>query len=198
MMILIGCDEAGRGPLAGPIVGAAVAFKEPEKWEGFVQDSKQLSALKRERAFRVICNSAYVGYRIIDAADIDYGGIQEANITVLEDSFMQVDKAVSHDIYEEKIGADTIQGIADGNLKLKWNIISEVKADEKYAGVAAASIVAKVLRDHIMMGYDQLFPRYGFAQHFGYYCDDHVNAIRQYGRCLIHRRSFKVKALGEK
>jgi len=195
--MIIGADEAGRGSLAGPIVGAAVCFHEPATWKG-IKDSKQYTESQRERMFSIICKDAWVAYRIRDASLIDHLGIQWANERVLIEPIIDVDEVISGLMHDAKLDSDVIDKIADGNLNLPFNIRSEPRADEKYPEVGAASVVAKVIRDHIMIGYHKLWPVYGFDEHKGYYCDQHVDALKKYGRCLIHRRSYRLKALGEK
>lgn len=196
-MFIIGCDEAGRGSLAGPIVGAAVSFYLPESWSN-LKDSKQLTPAQREKIFKTICDEAYVSYEIVGASTIDFVGIQVANARVLINPALHIHREMIKDREISLLGHGKIQIIADGNMKLGYDSISEPKADEKYPAVAAASIVAKVIRDNIMIGYDHLWPQFNFAEHKGYYCKEHVNAIRHYGRCLIHRESYKLKDLGEK
>jgi ribonuclease HII len=181
-------DEAGRGPLAGPVVAACVIFNANISINNDlleVNDSKKLSAKKREELFEVIKkNFIEVGIGICDHKTID-------RINILQATFLAMKKAIS----SVKNKPDFI--IIDGSMKLpNYSTPQQVyiKGDERLFAIAAASIIAKVTRDHIMQEMDQLYPDYGFSQHKGYGTKLHLEKIKQYGPCAIHRLSFnKVK-----
>lgn len=178
---IVGVDEAGRGPLAGPVVAAAVVFPKDIFIVG-VDDSKKLSEKKREKLFHIIYEQAIgVGVGIVSHEVIDRINIYQASILAMR-------KAI------EKLSFTPQLVLADGNsfshdLLRYENIID---GDAKSFTIAAASIIAKVTRDSLMKEYHEQFPVYGFAQHKGYGTKRHVEAIHQYGLCEIHRRSFRV------
>ena len=178
--LVAGADEAGRGPLAGPIVAAAVILS-PEKPIIGVNDSKKLSAKVRERLYEEIMEKATaVGVAMISAKDIDSIGIGQANLMVLRDavrSLSPATDAVLSDYFK-------IPGLEDIMQK------SIVKGDANSVSIAAASIIAKVTRDRIMIEADELYPGYGFAKHKGYGTKAHYAAINAQGLCEIHRRTF--------
>jgi len=182
--LLCGVDEAGRGPIAGPVVAAAVIFTDDAFIDG-VMDSKQVVPNKREKLYDEIFSSAVsVGIGIIDSGEID-------RINILRATELAMDKAISKMKFKpEKI-------IADGNFygKKTTNAEDIVKADEKSFSVAAASIIAKVTRDRIMRDYEKQFPNYSFSEHKGYCTRKHIEEILEYGYSEIHRRSFSIKAI---
>ncbi|HEY6953399.1 MAG TPA: ribonuclease HII [Bacteroidota bacterium] len=176
-----GIDEAGRGPLAGPVVAAAVVFPSGTIIKG-VEDSKKLTEKKREELFPLIKDQALcVGVGIVSHDVIDRINILQATILAmhkaiddltLKPDFVIVDgNSFRHDVYP-------FQNIIDG--------------DEKSFTIAAASIIAKVTRDRLMEEYHLRYPLYGFARHKGYGTKQHLDAIRQHGLCEIHRRSFAL------
>jgi len=175
-----GVDEAGRGPLAGPVVAAAVILPaQPEVVAG-LNDSKLLSAKRRNRLFEMIASSgAEIAWGIVSHRVIDRIGIQRAN-------FMAMRLAVR--------GLDTVPDclLVDG-YPLEGETarcVPVVKGDRKSLSIAAASVVAKVTRDAVMTVIDGTYPQYGFAQHKGYATAAHYDAVRRYGFCPVHRRSF--------
>jgi len=182
--ILCGVDEAGRGPIAGPVVAAAVIFSDDVFIEG-VFDSKQVTPLKREKLYGEIISSA-LSYSV---GIVHNGEIDEINI--LEATKAAMDKAVS----KLKLMPELI--IADGNFYSSSSARVEniVKADEKSFSVAAASIIAKVTRDRMMIEYEKAYPNFSFSHHKGYGTKRHIDEILEYGYTNIHRRSFKVKVL---
>jgi len=180
--IIAGVDEAGRGPLAGPVVAGAVILKE-FRFRETIDDSKKLSAKKRERAYAEILKKAFVGIGIIDEKEIDRINIYRATIKAME-------LAVSNlSISPEYL-------IVDGNMKLTANcpVKSIVRGDAQSLSIAAASIIAKVTRDKLMVRFHKQYPQYGFAKHKGYATRTHIEAISAHGLSPIHRRSFSVTA----
>lgn len=176
--IVAGVDEAGRGPLAGPV---AVACCIPGKdiIDG-VNDSKKLSEKKREELYEKIINTC-LSYRveIIDEKTIDRVNILNATKIGMENAANLI--GITPDI----VLIDAVKG-----LDLKYNSCSIIKADAKSYAVACASILAKVTRDRIMRKYDEIYPQYGFIKHKGYGTSAHIAAIKKYGLCEIHRRTF--------
>ena len=176
--IVAGVDEAGRGPLAGPV---AVACCIPGKdiIDG-VNDSKKLSEKKREELYEKIINTC-LSYRveIIDEKTIDRVNILNATKIGMENAANLI--GITPDI----VLIDAVKG-----LDLKYNSCSIIKADAKSYAVACASILAKVTRDLIMRKYDEMYPQYGFIKHKGYGTAAHIAAIKKYGPCEIHRRNF--------
>lgn len=174
-----GIDEAGRGPLAGPVVAGAVILPRDSKilW---LNDSKQLSAKKREELYEVILKEAIaVGVGYAAPARID-------EINILQATYEAMREAVSKLAVRPQIllnDAVTIPGMELPQVPI-------IKGDGKSVSIAAASIIAKVTRDRLMVEYDKLMPEYGFAGHKGYGSQSHIAAIRQYGPSPIHRMSF--------
>jgi ribonuclease HII len=174
-----GVDEAGRGPLAGPVVAAAVIFPK-ELFLAGVNDSKKLSAGKREILFTMISEKALsVGVGIVEHEIIDRMNILQATILAMR-------KAL------DALSVSPEYALIDGNSfkheTLRFQNI--IDGDAKSFTIAAASIIAKVTRDRMMCDLDTRFPQYGFAQHKGYGTRQHIDALRKYGPCEIHRKSF--------
>ena len=179
-----GIDEAGRGPLAGPVVAAAVVFPQSIFIPG-VNDSKKLSPSKRETLYDLICEKAVaIGVGICDEKVID-------KINILQATYRAMKKAVA----SLSIQPDHV--LVDGRLISDFDLpqTSITGGDGKCFSIAAASIIAKVTRDRMMVEFDCLYPEYGFAQHKGYATKKHVHAIIKHGFCQIHRISFKIKNL---
>ena len=174
-----GCDEAGRGPLCGPVVAAAVILPRGIVIEG-LNDSKKLTEKKRDALFEVIKEKA-LAYAIAEATPEE---IDEINI--LNASMLAMRRAV--DMLDLK--ADF--ALIDGNCSRGFDIPTEtvVKGDSKSASIAAASILAKVTRDMGCLELDRLYPEYGIAKHKGYPTKEHMDAVREHGPSPIHRRSF--------
>lgn len=181
---ICGVDEAGRGPLAGPVCAAAVILPDGLVIEG-VNDSKKLSEKKREALFDVICESA-VAYSIVFA---DVEEIEEVNI--LQATMNAMKRAV------ESLQTKADFAYIDGNRLPSLEIDAEclVKGDAKSMSVACASILAKVSRDRLMLKYAEEFPQYSFEKHKGYGTKVHTEALQEYGPCPIHRMSFLKKIL---
>jgi ribonuclease HII len=174
-----GCDEAGRGPLCGPVVAAAVILPKGAEIEG-LNDSKKLTEKKREALFDKIKEVA-IAYAIAEASPAE---IDEINI--LNASMLAMRRAVE----ALQIKADF--ALIDGNCSRGFTISTEtvVKGDAKSASIAAASILAKVTRDRQCIELDKEYPEYGIAKHKGYPTKDHMDAVRKYGVAPIYRRSF--------
>ena len=174
-----GIDEAGRGPLAGPVVAAAVILPKDSRIL-YVNDSKKLSEKKREELYDVIMEAALsVGVGIVGPSRID-------EINILQATYEAMRQAVSHLKEAPQVylnDAVRIPGISGLQVPI-------VKGDAKSLSIASASIIAKVTRDRMMREYDKLFPEYGFAGHKGYGSREHIAKIREIGPCPIHRRSF--------
>ena len=178
--LIAGVDEAGRGPLAGPVFAAAVVFEKGTFVEG-INDSKKLSEKKREALFDIICEKAlYYNIVSVDEKEID-------RINILNASLKAFELAVTG---LEKLPDVTL---IDGN-RCKENFPTPyetiVKGDAKSMSIAAASILAKVSRDRYIVGLDSLYPEYNFKKHKGYPTKEHREAIAKYGPCPIHRLTF--------
>lgn len=185
--LIAGVDEAGRGPLCGPVVAAAVILPENYKIEG-VNDSKKLSEKKRELLYDKIINEAVaVGVGI---SDVDV--IEEVNI--LNATKMAMKEAIS------KLSVKPDFVLIDGNQMIDIDIEAStvVSGDAKSESIAAASIIAKVTRDRMLYDYDKVYPEYGFAKHKGYGTKAHIAAIKEYGLTPIHRLSFCTKFVNNK
>ena len=174
-----GLDEAGRGPLCGPVVAAAVILPLGLEIEG-LNDSKKLSEKKREALFEIIKEKA-IAYAIAEATPEE---IDEINI--LNASMLAMRRAV------EALPVPADFALIDGNCSRGFNIPTEtvVKGDAKSYSIAAASILAKVTRDRGCIELDRAYPEYGIAKHKGYPTKDHMNAVREHGVAPIYRKSF--------
>lgn len=189
---IAGVDEVGRGCLAGAVVAAAVVFEhgfEPKGVLTKVNDSKQLTPDLREELAEAIKASAKC-YAIAEVSPSEIDSLNIFNATM---------RAMNCAIEQLSPPPDFL--LIDGNrfkptLPIAFETV--VKGDSKVFSIAAASILAKVHRDTLMKLLDSAYPQYGFANHVGYATREHINAIKQYGRCAIHRQSFKLKELGEK
>ncbi len=180
--LLCGVDEAGRGPLAGPVYAAAVLLPRGFLIEG-LNDSKKLSELKREKLFDVICSSA-VSYGIARA---EVEEIETLNI--LNATFLAMNRAIARLSPQPELAL--IDGNRDSGITIPSRCI--VKGDAKCADIAAASILAKVSRDRYMLEMAERYPEYAFEQHKGYGTKLHYERLREYGPSPIHRMSFLRK-----
>ena len=177
---ICGIDEAGRGPLAGPVVVASVIMPENSMIEG-VNDSKKISEKKREKLYDQILEEAIsYGVGIIGQDEIDEINILNATKKGLTNSLKELE------IKPDLILVDALTNI--DTLGIPYRSI--IKGDAKSYSIAAASIIAKVTRDRIMRQWDELYPEYGFEKHKGYGTKMHIDAIKEYGPCPIHRKSF--------
>ena len=175
-----GLDEAGRGPLAGPVVASAVILPESFN-DDRITDSKKLTPKKRDELFDVVYDHALsVGVGVVDHVQID-------SINILQASLLAMQIAVKHLTHEP----DYL--LIDGIFQIDSHLPQEAikKGDSLSISIAAASIIAKVTRDRMMLEYDALYPQYGFAKHKGYPTKAHKEAVSQYGVCPIHRKTFK-------
>ena len=177
---ICGIDEAGRGPLAGPVVIAAVVMPEDSFIEG-VNDSKKVSEKKREKLYDEITGSAIAwGVGIIDQKEIDEINILNATKKGLTIALTQLTERPDIILVDALTGIDTL-GIPYQSI---------IKGDAKSYSIAAASIIAKVTRDRIMRQWDEIYPEYGFEKHKGYGTKAHIEVIKNNGICPIHRKTF--------
>ena len=175
-----GIDEAGRGPLAGAVVAAAVVLGDTREW-GAVRDSKALSAGRRDNLYELIRGSA-LAWSIgkCDVREIDEYNIFNASLLAMKRAFDGID-------------VPTEIALVDGKFSPELSVTSYavIKGDNHVPAIGAASILAKVTRDREMEELDKLYPEYGFARHKGYPTPQHLAALRRYGACSYHRKSFK-------
>jgi ribonuclease HII len=177
---IAGIDEAGRGPLAGPVVIGCVIMK-PESFIEYVNDSKKVSETKREMLYEKITEEAIAwSTGIVDEKEIDELNILNATKKALTEA---IDKL---EVKPDVILVDALDKIDTKGIKY----ISVIKGDAKIYSISAASIIAKVTRDRIMKEYDEVYPQYGFAGHKGYGTAKHIQAIKEYGICPLHRKTF--------
>ena len=183
---ICGVDEAGRGPLAGPVCAAAVILPEGAVIEE-LDDSKKLTEKKREGLYDIIKETAV-------AYSVAYGTLEEIEtVNILEATYLAMNRAI------EGLNVKPDFALIDGNRVPRGiNIPCEtiVKGDSKSMSVAAASVLAKVTRDRLMLEYDKKYPEYNFKKHKGYGTKEHTELIKQYGPCEIHRLSFLKNILG--
>mgnify|MGYP002547661758 FL=1 len=183
---ICGVDEAGRGPLAGPVCAAAVILPAGAVIEG-LDDSKKLTEKKRERLYDIIKQTAV-------AYSVAYGTLEEIEtVNILEATYLAMNRAI------EGLTVKPDFALIDGNrvprgIKIPCETV--VKGDSKSMSVAAASVLAKVTRDRLMLEYDKKYPEYNFKKHKGYGTKEHTELIKQYGPCEIHRLSFLKNILG--
>ena len=187
---IAGIDEAGRGPLAGPVVVACVVMPRDSMIEG-LNDSKKVSEKKREKLYDEITQEAIAyGVGIIPQEEIDRINILNATKEGLTLAIKEMEK----DLKEKQRSFEKPEIIlVDALTKIDTDHIpyrSIIKGDAKSYSIAAASIIAKVTRDRIMRQWDEVYPMYGFAKHKGYGTAAHIAAIKEYGLCPLHRRSF--------
>lgn len=184
---IAGADEAGRGPLAGPVVAAVVCL--PLDWirDGIprrlygLNDSKQLTEEQREKFYGVLTATPEVSYAIasIDVETIDAINILQASLRAMNEAFLQLQPLPDHTL---------VDGPHIFSIKTPQTPI--IDGDAKSFSIAAASVLAKVTRDRLMRELDSVYPQYGFANHKGYSTPEHLAAIEQHGACPIHRKSF--------
>jgi ribonuclease HII len=180
---IIGVDEVGRGPLAGPVVAAAVVFSEELEniWWKEIFDSKKLSEAKREYLFSVISEHAKCSVGVASVMEIEQLNILQASLLAMKravENFSNIDRAVI---------------LVDGKFIIPGIVSKQeaiVKGDSIVHSIAASSIIAKVTRDRMMRDFDLQYPEYNFAQHKGYGTRQHINAIKEFGLSPIHRASF--------
>ena len=183
-----GVDEAGRGPLAGPVFAAAVILPEDLEIEG-LNDSKKISEKKREQLFEIVKEKA-VAYSVAFATVEE---IEQFNI--LEATYLAMNRAI------EGLNTPADYALIDGNRvprNIKIPCETVIKGDAKSCSISAASILAKVSRDRLLLEYDEQYPEYEFKKHKGYGTAAHYEAVKKYGFCPVHRPSFFKKFFGEK
>jgi ribonuclease HII len=187
---IAGVDEAGRGPLAGPVVAAAVMLPERWFWEGVpadlsgLNDSKQLTASRRAEFFALLTRTAGEEAVCFHVAQVDAAGVDEWNILrathrAMSEALSRLTPAPEHVL---------VDGHPVPTLRLPQTPL--IKGDARSYSIAAASVLAKVTRDQLMTEYDRRWPAYGFAEHKGYATPQHLAALAAHGPCPIHRRSF--------
>jgi ribonuclease HII len=178
--LVAGVDEAGRGPLAGPVVAAAVILPESVRWEG-VDDSKKVPPEKRELLYARVLNEARAfSWAVIGPRRIDFMNIRGASL-----------EAMRRAVHRLSVTPELV--LVDGNAEVPGLARAQravVDGDARLLSVAAASIVAKVVRDRIMDRLDRVWPAYGFARHKGYGTAEHLEALERLGPCPLHRYSF--------
>lgn len=185
---ICGVDEAGRGPLAGPVCAAAVILPLDTEIAG-LNDSKKLSEKRREALYDVIKEKAL-------AYCVAYGSLEEIEeFNILEATFLAMNRSI------DGLAVKADYALVDGNrvpkgIKIPCETV--VKGDAKSASIAAASILAKVTRDRLLLEYDKEYPQYNFKKHKGYGTKEHTDLILEYGPSPIHRMSFLKKLLGDK
>lgn len=201
-VLVVGVDEAGRGPLAGPVVACATLFrnsqfpnssfqidpKDEKKWK-LVRDSKTLSEKQREEMFDFVQEYFYVGVGIVHADTIDRINILEATFLAMKSAVSDLERSLRQSQLKQNLFL-----LIDGNQKIPNISIEQetvVGGDGTVKSIAAASIIAKVTRDRMIVEYDREYPQYGFAKHKGYGTKVHMDALRKYGPSPIHRMSFK-------
>lgn len=179
--IICGLDEAGRGPLAGPVVAGAVIWEKGIRIPG-LNDSKKLSEIARERLFDVITEKLKWGVGIISNEEIDKKGIKQATFNAFASAI-------------KSLGIKPECLLIDGIDDFKFGIpsVSIEKGDNRIRCIQAASIIAKVTRDKIMVDFAKKYPEYGFREHKGYGTSAHYEAIMRHGACGIHRLTFRLK-----
>ena len=188
---ILGVDEAGRGPLAGPVVAAAVKIHEYHDFFEIINDSKKLSEKKREELFDKILTCCDVGVGIASVEEID-------EVNILEATFIAMNRAIEDVSKNSDVTFDTV--LVDGNkLIKKYDGKQEflVKGDAKSLSIAAASIIAKVTRDRIMLKFAEIYPEYHFEKHKGYGTKLHREILLEKGVLPIHRKTFLKKILSK-
>lgn len=181
---MAGVDEVGRGPLAGPVVAAAIIIKSPAgiNHDLKIRDSKKLSSKQRDKIFEVLTNNKDVdcGIGIVSESVIDKTNILEASLLAMKQAINDLKTAPEFILID---GRHTLEDIM-------LNQKAIINGDAKVFSIAAASIMAKVTRDRLMIEYNGKYPNYGFGAHKGYGTKQHLEALKKYGPCAIHRKSF--------
>ena len=183
--LIIGVDEVGRGPLAGPVVAAAVTLKT-HRFKNRIDDSKKLTPISREKAFLEIIHKSIFGLGIVSENIID-------RLNILVATRLAMEQAISS-LLEQVTACKQSRPycLVDGNVNLdiKLPYLKIIKGDCRSKSIASASILAKVTRDRIMVVYDKIYPEYGFRKHKGYGTEAHMEILKKLGPTLIHRKSF--------
>ncbi len=191
--LILGIDEAGRGPLAGPVVCAAVSIPDDVVFPKsvIVDDSKKISPNQRKVAFEFIVRNLLWAVEVVDVYTIDRLNIRGATLSGM--------RAVVEKFFEKYsfLSCDFVRVMVDGKdevslpIEIYGECVPVIKGDSRVKEISCASIVAKVIRDSIMFGLDKLYPKYGFARHKGYPTKEHILALRRLGPCCVHRRSYR-------
>ncbi len=182
---IAGVDEAGRGPLAGPVVAAAVIFRRQQPLMAGINDSKKLSARQREAAVDEIrAKAVSIGVGIVPETEIDRVNILQATYLAMLEAVAELDRRPDHLLIDGRGKPETFVPVT-----------TLIKGDSLSMSIAAASIIAKVTRDRLMVQYHEQYPQYRFDKHKGYPTAMHIDAIRRWGWCPIHRRSFHPRQL---
>lgn len=180
LRFLAGVDEVGRGPLAGPVLAAAVVFEKGTRVEG-VKDSKKLSPRRREELYEeIVENCLSYGIGTMEHDTIDYMNIRRASFEAMKLAISALSVTPDYVL---------VDGYAIPDLGIPQSGI--IRGEDHSMSIAAASIIAKVYRDRLMELYDTAYPEYGFARNKGYATPQHLEALRSYGPCRIHRKSFR-------
>lgn len=192
MILTVGFDEAGRGPLAGPVTAGCVILPSDFPFE-ILNDSKKLSEKKREAAEIIIKEKALWGIGIVDHKQIDEINILQASLLAMKLAYEQMLSKLPEWCDKNNVSDYVLEGITDGTKcpDVSFTCRAEPKADGKYPEVMAASILAKTCRDRIMLELDALYPEYGYAKHKGYPTKAHRETCRRIGPSPVQRLSFK-------
>lgn len=198
--IVVGLDEAGRGPLAGPVVACAACVKNSDslnfsgnEWD-LIRDSKTLSPKQREKAFEFVKQNFFVGVGICNQNTIDRINILESSFLAMKKATQELKRNMKNEMASEQ--NDLVKNLVllvDGNKEIpnfsgKQMVVP--KGDKKVKSISAASIIAKVTRDRIMLEAHKKYPHYGFDKHKGYGTKFHMESLKNHGPCKIHRKSF--------
>lgn len=190
---VVGLDEAGRGPLAGPVVASATILKsfdrinDDKNWN-LVRDSKKLSEKQREKAYNFVIENFFVGVGVCNHETIDNMNILQASFLAMKKAFTDLKKQVKNLQETEKIML-----LIDGNQYIPNLTIQQAcipQGDKKIKTIAASSIIAKVTRDKMMLEFAEKYPNYFFEKHKGYGTKIHLESLQKFGPCEIHRKSF--------
>lgn len=192
MVLTVGFDEAGRGPLAGPVTAGCVILPSDFPFE-ILNDSKKLSEKKREAAEVIIKEKALWGIGIVDHKKIDEINILQASLLAMKHAYEEMLLKLPEWCVKNNVKDFELKGITDGTKcpDVSFECRAEPKADGKYPEVMAASILAKTCRDRIMLELDKLYPEYGYAKHKGYPTKAHMELCRKIGPSPVQRLSFK-------
>ncbi|MCM8795429.1 MAG: ribonuclease HII [Candidatus Omnitrophica bacterium] len=183
--VIIGVDESGRGPLAGPVVAVAATLKTTH-FENRIDDSKKLTPLLREKAFFELLDKSLFGIGIVSERIIDTLNIRQATSIAMQQAIENLLEKL------RPLKNKRIHILIDGDIRpeIKQPFTNIIKGDSRSKSIASASILAKVIRDRIMLLYDKVYPGYGFLRHKGYPTKEHRTILNRRGPTLIHRRSF--------
>ncbi|MBL8014219.1 MAG: ribonuclease HII [Candidatus Omnitrophica bacterium] len=198
-VFVVGVDEAGRGPLAGPVISAAV-FLKSSQFEHSIKDSKKMTERQREQAFLEIFEKGVVGIGVMNESVIDSCNILQATFLAMASAVRQlISRLPQESVCLNNFDKQVFLLIDGPHFKtdLPYGHRTIIDGDDKCLSIACASIVAKVYRDRVLRSYDRIYPQYGFKSHKGYPTEAHRKAIMKNGLSPIHRRSFQCKDLHE-